>query len=129
MEVTSQPTQAQASAPSAMPTNAAQPSAYQSATSQPSISPEYQAQAPGPAAAPGLPSGSGPAGFGTPGQSMAGGVPGAQRKLEYKQPLPSPGSVLGLPDANTAGPQQASWASQAQQCRCLRRSRLTVPKL
>ena len=52
---------------------------------------------------PGLPSGSGPAGFGTPGQSMAGGVPGAQRKLEYKQPIPNPGSVLGIPDANATG--------------------------
>ena len=49
MEVTSQPTQVQASAPSAMPTNAAQPSAYQSVTSQPSISPEFQVpQAPTP---------------------------------------------------------------------------------
>ena len=43
MEVTSQATQAQASAPSAMPTNVAQPSAYQSVTSQPLTSPEFQA--------------------------------------------------------------------------------------
>jgi hypothetical protein len=48
-------------------------------------------------------SGPGAAGFGTPGESMAGGVPGAQRKLEYKQPLPNPGSVLSLSDANTTG--------------------------
>ena len=54
-------------------------------------------------AAPGLPSGSGPAGFGSSGQSVAGSVPGAQRKFEYKQPLPGPGSVLGLPDSNTPG--------------------------
>ena len=56
---------------------------------------------------PGLPAGGGPAGFGggplSPGgQSMAGGVPGSERKSEYKQPLPGPGSILGLPDANTA---------------------------
>ena len=51
----------------------------------------------------GLPTGSGPAGFGTSGQSMAGGVPGAQRQLEYKQPLPSPGSVLGIPNADATG--------------------------
>jgi len=50
-----------------------------------------------------LPASGGPAGFGTPGQSMAGSVPGAQRKLEYKQPLPNPGSVLGLPDTNDSG--------------------------
>ena len=47
--------------------------------------------------------GPGAASFGTAGQSMAGGVPGAQRKFEYKQPLPSPGSVLGLPDTNQSG--------------------------
>ena len=56
---------------------------------------------------PGLPAGGGPAGFGSGplnpgGQSMAGGVPGAQRKSEYKQPLPSPGSILGLSDTNSA---------------------------
>ena len=49
----------------------------------------------------GLPGGPG-FGSGSGGQSMAGGVPGAQRKLEYKQPLPGPGIVLGLPDANAA---------------------------
>ena len=43
-------------------------------------------------------SGPGPAGFGS--QSVAGGVSGPQRIFEYKQPLPSPGSILGLPDAN-----------------------------
>ena len=51
-------------------------------------------------------SGTGPgsAGFGTgsPGESMAGGVSGAQRKLEYKQPLPGPGTILGIPDSDTA---------------------------
>ena len=52
----------------------------------------------------GLPgTGPGSAGFGTPGQPMAGSVPGAQRQLEYRQPLPSPGSVLGLPDTDATG--------------------------
>ena len=53
----------------------------------------------------GLPgTGPGPAGFGSGDQSMAAGVPGAQRKFEYKQPLPGPGITLGLPsDANTPG--------------------------
>ena len=47
--------------------------------------------------------GPGPAGFSPSGESMAGSVPGAQRKLEYKQPLPSPGSILGLSNADSAG--------------------------
>ena len=53
----------------------------------------------------GLPgTGPGAAGFGTPGQSMAAGVPGAQRKFEYKQPLPGPGVTLRIPDdANAPG--------------------------
>ena len=58
----------------------------------------------------GLPGfGPGPAGFGpdgsggSGGQSMAGGVSGAERKFEYKQPLPGPGSVLGVPDADATG--------------------------
>ena len=46
--------------------------------------------------------GVGPAGFGSGGQPMAGGVSGAERKLEYKQPLPGPGSVLGVSDADTS---------------------------
>ena len=50
-----------------------------------------------------LSSAGGPAGFDPSGQSMAGGVPGAQRKLEYKQPLPNPGSVLGIPDSDVSG--------------------------
>ena len=38
------------------------------------------------------------------GQPMAAGVPGAERKFEYKQPLPGPGVTLGIPsDANTPG--------------------------
>ena len=56
-----------------------------------------------------LPAAGGPAGFGgqpgggaAGGQSMAGGVSGAQRKFEYKQPIPSPGSVLGLSDTNAS---------------------------
>ena len=46
--------------------------------------------------------GVGPAGFGSGGQPMAGGVSGAERKLEYKQPLPGPGSVLGVSNADTS---------------------------
>ena len=60
---------------------------------------------------PGSPSGSGlpgvgpgAAGFGSGGESMAAGISGAQRKPEYKQPIPGPGITLGLPsDANTPG--------------------------
>ena len=54
---------------------------------------------------PGITSGPGtgsPAGFGSGGESMAGGVPGAERKLEYKQPLPGPGTVLGVSDPDSA---------------------------
>ena len=53
---------------------------------------------------PGLRPGTGPAGFGTgpiSGESMAGSVPGTQRKFEYAQSLPSPGTVLSLADTNT----------------------------
>ena len=52
--------------------------------------------------------GPGSAGFGSGGESMAAGVPGTQRKFEYKQPLPSPGFTLRIPDnSNTAGPNAA----------------------
>ena len=54
----------------------------------------------------GLPASGGPAGFGntsSAGQSMAGGVPGAQRKPEYAQSIPGPGTVLGLSDADQSG--------------------------
>jgi len=52
----------------------------------------------------GLPgTGPGPAGFSSSGQSMAGSVPGTQRQLEYKQPLPNPGSILGIPDSDVSG--------------------------
>ena len=47
-----------------------------------------------------LPASGGPAGFGTDGQSMAAGVPGAERKPEYDQPLPGPGSTIGVPNTN-----------------------------
>ena len=53
----------------------------------------------------GLPgTGPGSAGFGSgsPGESMAGSVPGAVRQFEYKQPLPGPGTVLGVPDADAS---------------------------
>ena len=65
---------------------------------------EPTTQLPGITSGPGtdLPGGPGPAGFGSGGQSMAGGVPGAQRKFEYKQPLPGPGAVLGLPDTDAS---------------------------
>ena len=47
----------------------------------------------------GLPgTGPGPAGFGSGSQPMAAGIPGAQRQFEYKQPLPGPGTTLGVPD-------------------------------
>ena len=53
----------------------------------------------------GLPgTGPGAAGFGSGGESMATGVSGAQRKPEYKQPIPGPGITLSVPsDANTPG--------------------------
>jgi len=53
----------------------------------------------------GLPASGGPAVFGTqqPGESMAAGIPGAQRKPEYAQSIPGPGSTLGLSDADTSG--------------------------
>ena len=53
-----------------------------------------------------LPASGGPAGFGSGGQSMANGVSGTQRQFEYKQPVPGPGSVIGLPDdTNSSGGQ------------------------
>ena len=48
----------------------------------------------------GVPSAGGPAGFGS--QPMADGVSGAQRKPEYSQPLPGPGSILGVPNTDTS---------------------------
>ena len=47
--------------------------------------------------------GSGPAGFGSNGESLANGVPGSQRQPEYSQPLPGPGSVLGVPNTDPTG--------------------------
>ena len=58
---------------------------------------------PGSANASGSPFGPGPAGFGSGGQPVAGSIPGAQRKFEYKQPVPGPGVTLGLPDTDTPG--------------------------
>ena len=43
--------------------------------------------------------GPGSAGFG--GESMAGGVSGPERKFEYKQPLPGPGTILNVPSADS----------------------------
>ena len=48
----------------------------------------------------GVPSAGGPAGFGS--QPMADSVSGAQRKPEYSQPLPGPGSILGVPNTDTS---------------------------
>jgi hypothetical protein len=78
-----------------------QPVREQPTTSLPGISGPGSPNASGS----GLPgTGPGSAGFGTPGESMAAGVPGAQRKFEYKQPIPGPGITLGIPsDANTPG--------------------------
>jgi len=45
--------------------------------------------------------GPGAAGFG--GQSMAGGVPGAQRKPEFTQPLPTPGTTINVPTSQPGG--------------------------
>ena len=60
-----------------------------------------------------LPASGGAAGFG--GQSVAGGIPGAQRKFEYKQPLPGPGSILGLPsDPNQPGTQSGQLGFSGQ---------------
>lgn len=43
-----------------------------------------------------------PAGFGSSGESMAAGVPGAERKSEYEQPIPSPGTNLSIPSNTDA---------------------------
>ena len=45
-------------------------------------------------------------GSGSGGESMAGSVPGFERKSEYAQPIPGPGTILGVPDPNAsaAGP-------------------------
>ena len=60
---------------------------------------------PGTSFAPGsnLSANSGPAGFGSGSGSMANSVPGAQRKRESEQPIPGPGTVLGVSDPNTTG--------------------------
>ena len=59
------------------------------------------------AASPGLPAAGGPAGFGgdtsSTGQSVAAGIPGSQRKSEFAQPIPGPGTILGLPDSDSTG--------------------------
>ena len=45
--------------------------------------------------------GPGSAAFG--GESMAAGIPGAQPKPEYQQPVPVPGTTIGVPDAYASG--------------------------
>ena len=47
----------------------------------------------------GVPGDPGSSPFG--GESMAGGVSGPERKLEYKQPLPGPGTILSVPSADS----------------------------
>ena len=64
-------------------------------TDLPGITPGSRPSVPG--------TGPGPASFGTAGQSMAGSVPGTQPVPEYNQPVPGPGSTLGLSDANASG--------------------------
>ncbi len=78
-----------------------QPVREQPRTSLPGISGPGSSNASGS----GLPgTGPGAAGFGTPGESMAAGVSGAQRKFEYKQPVPGPGVTLGIPgDTDSSG--------------------------
>lgn len=114
MEVTSQPTQVQASAPSAMPTNAAQPSAYPSAMSQPSISPEYQA-APVPQqlqAYQAAPAQQASAPQGNPWQEAFQALSASLNTSSPSQAqVPSSAYLTPTPQV----PQQASWASQAQQ--------------
>ena len=59
------------------------------------------------AAAPGLPDAGGPAGFGgntgPTGEPVAGSIPGTIRKPERAQPIPGPGTVLGLPNTDASG--------------------------
>ena len=43
------------------------------------------------------------AGFDSNSQSMAGSVSGSERKFEHTQPIPSPGSVIGVPDTDASG--------------------------
>ena len=95
-----------------LPTRDERPSGYQASPSQP----VQAVQAPAPA--PGLSASGGPAGFGgntsATGQSLPGGVSGAQRKSEYAQPIPGPGTPLGLSDADTSGQYPGARASQVQ---------------
>ena len=59
------------------------------------------------AAAPGLPDAGGPAGCGgntgPTGEPGAGSIPGTIRKPERAQPIPGPGTVLGLPNTDASG--------------------------
>ena len=48
-------------------------------------------------------SGFGSGGFGSGSQSMAAGIPSTERKPEYAQPIPGPGTVLGLSDTDASG--------------------------
>ena len=113
MEVTSQPTQVQASAPSAMPTNAAQPSAYPSAMSQPSISQEYQA-APVPQqlqAYQAAPAQQASAPQGNPWQEAFQALSASLNTSSPSQAqVPSSAYLTPTPQV----PQQASWASAVQ---------------
>ena len=127
---------------SATPTAVAPSSASQSVTSAaitiPGIAPDSGYRLGRHPGTPGLPaSGTGPAGFGSgpiSGQSMAGSVPGSFSASLNTQAAPPQAQVPYSAYQVTPTPQtrylsQLSWAStQASKCRCLRRSRLTVPK-
>ena len=128
MESTNQAVATTASQPSAMPTSAAPQSVAQSGMS-PSVS--YQASpttaqmgqpAPAYQAAPAA-----PASAANPWQE---GVSGPERKLEYKQPLPGPGTVLGLPNTDPSGQSNKPTGLQLSNQRkpSIRQPRLTVPQ-
>ena len=95
---------------SAMPTSVAPQSAAPSGMSQPAAfqaSPTSGPMAAAQASAPAAQAGPG-------GQPMAGGVPGSERKLEYKQPLPGPGSRTRRTRHRRLNQYPgAAWASQA----------------
>ena len=124
MEVTSQPTQVQASAPSAMPINAAQPSAYQSVTSQPSISPEFQVpQVPTPQQLPAYQQAAAQQVSAPQGNPWQEAFQALSASLNTSSPsqaqVPSSAYLTptpqAQPQANWASTPQATWASSAQQ--------------
>ena len=129
MESTNQAVATTASQPSAMPTSAAPQSVAQSGDEPVSVIPGVTDDGTNGATGSGLPGGPGSAGFGS--ESVAGGVSGPERKLEYKQPLPGPGTVLGLPNTDPSGQANKPTGLQLSNQRkpSIRQPRLTVPKL